>query len=207
MPESLVQVTEGTGKKLHTWQRTIGANNVEDEVVIAGEPYLPTYSILTLSGISVATALAHPLQIMAGGSLRVYVRRLMVYQTAAATAAAFSDFVLLRLTTAGTGGTAITPTPLDPADAASGCAAMTLPTVKGAESVGIWRGTLAFTQTIPVSPGAQGSLLLDLDFDKLLHGKSLVIAAGVANGLALKTTAGIAAAQISAVAYVSEASF
>lgn len=206
MPESIVQVTEGTGKKLHTWQKTVGANTVEDEVVVLGEQYLASYTLITVAGVSVATALSHPFQLMAGATLRVYLRRLMIYQAAAATTAGFYDFVLVRLTTAGTGGAAITAISMDPADAASGVTGMSLPTVKGTEGNGLWRGELAFTQTIPVSPGSQGALLLDLSFDQL-RVKPPIIAAGVANGIALKSTAGVTAATIAVVAYVSEANF
>jgi hypothetical protein len=65
MSESIVQVTEGTGKKLHTNQRTIGANNVEDEYVIPGEYPLATYFVQA-NAVSIATAAAHVIQIMAG---------------------------------------------------------------------------------------------------------------------------------------------
>ena len=133
MPESVVQVTEGSGKLLHTFQRTIGANSVEDEVVLNGEQYLATYRIATAQ-TSVATASSHLLQIMAGATLNVYIRSIRVYQVAMATAAAITVVALFRLTTAGTGGTVMAPQPLDTTDAASGSTSMTLPTVKGTEA-------------------------------------------------------------------------
>lgn len=202
--ESTVNVTEGSGKKLHTISRAVGGNTVEDEVTVAGEPYAPSYAILTGSGISVATALAHPLQVMAGASLRVILRRLLIYQVAAATTAGFYDFLLLRLTTAGTGGTALTTVALDPADPAGGAAGMTLPTAKGTEGAAFWRGSLYFTQTIGASlAGGQPALLADLDFDKMRL-KPPIIALGATNGLALKTTTGITGATIACAAYVSE---
>ena len=78
MAESIVQVTEGSGKKLHTFNRTIGANSVEDEVVLLGENYLASYMIVAAA--SAATANSHVLQIMAGASLKVRVRRIEVQQ-------------------------------------------------------------------------------------------------------------------------------
>lgn len=208
MPESFVNVTEGVGKKLHTWQRTIGANTVEDEVVIAGEPNLAGYFVGAGSGLSLATAASHPIQIMAGAALRVYLRRLVMYQVAAATAAGFYDFLLLRLTTAGTGGVVLTPNAMDPADAAAGAVGMSLPTVKGTEGLGLWRGSVYLTQTISASlGGGEPAKLLDLDFDKLLRGKPPIIAAGAANGIVLKNSAGIAGATVAIIAYISEANF
>lgn len=206
MAESIVNVTEGSGKKLHTFQRTIGVNAVEDEVILHGEPYLASYLIGTGSGISVATAASHVLQIMAGGSLRVYLRRLMIYQVGLATTAGVGDFALLRLTSAGTGGTVVTPNPMDPADAASGCAAMTLPTVKGTEGVGLWRGELYFQQTLGTGEAGPAMLLADIDFDRFRI-KPPIIAAGTTNGLALKAITGNAAASVTVLAYVSEANF
>ena len=207
MPESIVAVTEGAGKKLHTFSRTIGANTVEDEVVIVGEQYLASYAIATGSGIVTATAASHIFQLMAGGSLRVHLRRLLVYQVAAATAAGFYDFLILRLTTAGTGGTALTVNPMDPADAAAGCTAMTLPTAKGTEAAGVWRGSIYLTQTIGASlAGSVPALVADINFDQLRI-KPPIIAAGAANGFCFKNTAAIAGASLVATAYVTEANF
>ena len=40
MSEAFINVTEGSGKKAHTNQRTIGANDVQDEYVVTGRPVL-----------------------------------------------------------------------------------------------------------------------------------------------------------------------
>lgn len=207
MPESIVQVTEGVGKKLHTWQRTVGANTVEDEIIGIGDQWHASYAPATGSGISVAVAASHLIQIMAGASLRVYVRRILMYQVGLATAAGTSDFQLLRLTTAGTGGTVLGVGTLDPADAAAGATAMSLPTVKGTEGTGLWRGQVYFNQTLPTSLTTPGGLLiLDLDFDKLRI-KPPIIAAGAANGIALKNNSAIAAGTVAVQVYVTEASY
>ena len=208
MPESIVQVTEGVGKKLHTWQKTIGANVVEDEVIVVGDQYLPSYFTSTGVGIAAGTAASHLIQIMAGASLRVYLRRLMVYQVAMATAASTHDFILTRLTTAGTGGGVLGVATMDPADVAAGATAMSLPTTKGTEGAsGGWRGQVYFNQTLPTALATPyGMLILDLDFDKL-RVKPPIIAAGAANGLALKNATAIAGATVTVVAYLTEASF
>lgn len=206
MAESIVQVNEGSGKKLHTFQRTIGANTVEDEVMLSGEPYLATYFVS--SGlISIATANSHILQIMAGASLNVYIRRLLIWQSAAVTTAAFASWQLLRLTSAGTGGAVPTSAALDSGDAAAGAAAMTLPTVKGTEGAVLATATPLLIQTIPVGGPAGGSLIVDLDFDKQLRAKMPRIPAGAANGLALKWLTANAAGQVTVTVYYSEANF
>src|SRR5262245_59859384 len=138
MAESIVQVTEGSGKKLRTWNRTIGANSVEEEAVFLADTPMATYSA-RLDAASTATANSHIVQLMAGSSLNVYVHRIALYQLGLATTAAYGQINIFRLSTAGTGGTAFTPAPYDTNDAASGATSMTLPTVKGTEGVPLGR--------------------------------------------------------------------
>jgi hypothetical protein len=203
MAESLVQVTEGSGKKLHTYSKVVGANTVEDEAVVLADQPLASYVIDT-TAISIATATDHVLQIMAGASLPVYVRRIRMYQAVAATTAAIAQFAIIRMTTAGTGGTAQTADPFDTTDAAAGAAGMTLPTVKGTESTRLYNVSVGVLQTVPT--GGFSTLLLDLDFDKLRL-KPIRIPAGTANGIILKNLNAIAAASVYIVAELTEASF
>lgn len=208
MAESIVQVTEGSGKKLHTFNRTIGANSVEDEVIVLGEQYLASYGAGTQAQVSVATANSHLFQLMAGASLNVYVREIRVYQAAVATAAAINFLAIFRLTTAGTGGTAITPQPHDTTDAASGAAAMSLPTAKGTEAAAWIDGAEVYwLQTMPTAVefqplrakwtfGEPGSKL-----------KALRIPAGTANGICVKNLTANAAATCIVVCEFSEANF
>lgn len=207
MAESLVAVTQGSGKNLHTFNRTIGTNSVEDEVILNGEQYLATYTVSS-QGTSIATANDHVLQIMAGASLNVYIRRIRVYQLAPATTAALTAMQLIRLTTAGTGGTARTPQAHDSTDAASGATAMTLPTVKGTEAaVDIDRVTFIPVQTVGAgTTGTQNSLLVDWDFDRLRI-KSIRIPSGTTNGLAVKILTATAACTVYVQATFVEANF
>lgn len=204
MSESFVQVNSGTGPKLHTNQRTIGANNVEDEVVVQGEQYLASY-LFNPANVSIATSADHFLQIMAGASLNVYVRRIRVFQAVLATTAAIFTVGLLRLTTAGTGGTAVTPQALDSTDGAAGATAMVLPTVKGTEGANLGVATAMLTQTVPTAGGSL--LLVEWDFDKMYKSKHLRIPAGTANGICLKTGSGHAGASVRWEAWITEANF
>lgn len=208
MPEGLVQVTEGSGKSLHTFQRVIGANTVEDEVVVQGEPYLADYALNSNgNSVSTATAGSHILQVMAGATLKLRVRRIELYQSTMATAAAMMVVEIRRLTTAGTGGSSFAPAPLDPAEAAAGAVGMTLPTVKGTEGAGlaIWAGAVYMMQTVAAS-SQLANPILTIDFDRPRM-KPLIIGAGLANGFVIKNVSAIAGAAVLQVVYFSEANF
>ena len=205
MAESVVQVNEGTGKKLHTFQRTIGANNVEDEVVIAGEPYLASYEA-DGSATNATTANSHMLQLMAGATLKVYVRRIIIYQgVTLAGAATAIDAQIWRVTTAGTGGGAVAIPPRDPADVVVGATAQTLPTVKGTEATMLRRFSFVGQAAAPV--GAEGTKLWEWNLGANPRSKALVIAAGTANGIVVKNITALAAATFHVVIEFDEANF
>lgn len=206
MAESLVQVTEGSGKKLHTNSRTIGANTVEDEYVLIGEPFLATYRVTAAAGgISTATAASHLLEIMAGASLNLFVRRLEIVQLTPVTTAAIDEMQIFRLTTAGTGGTALTPRSMNTADAASGATAMTLPTVKGTEGALLDSDALYFTQTVATAGASSpGRCVWVFDGNRA---KPLVILAGTTNGICIKNVTARAAGTVLVRAEFTEANF
>jgi len=186
MPESLVQVTQGVGPKLHAYQRTIGANAVEDEVVIPGEHYLPSYFAQAV-GISAATTGDHVLQICSAASLIIRIRRIYVEQQALITAAAHIILAVNRVTTAGTGGTAIIPAPFDTGDAASSATnvrALTSP--KGTLGVELFRRRIQAVQTSPV--GGLSSIP-SWEWHPTPGTKPLIIPAGTANGIVLQVGA------------------
>jgi hypothetical protein len=208
MAESLVQVTEGSGKKLHTFQRTIGANNVEDEVMLLGENYLASYLANFNNGggpVSTATLNSHIVQIMAGASLKVRIRRIEVYQIALATTAALASFGIVRLTTAGTGGTVQAVSALDGSDAAAGATYMSLPTVKGTESNFIHFAGVYFMQTAGASAQLNQPIYV-ADFDRP-RSKPLIIGAGTTNGIALKLMSAVAAASVWVNVWIDESNF
>jgi hypothetical protein len=192
MAEAFVNVTEGSGKKLRAFDRTIGANTVLEEGMFLAEQNMATYTCSPAAGISIATANDHTFEVMAGASLNLYIRRIEVYQLVAATTAAFCQFILYRLTTAGTGGTAQTVTALDNVDAAASATVMTLPTVKGTETFRIWNGTCVVTQTVAVA--GSPTKLVDISFDP--KAKVNRVPAGTTNGIGLKCITAVAAATV-----------
>lgn len=199
MPESFVQITEGTGKKLHTNQRTVGANTVEDEVVVLGEPYLAGY---TMVANNIATSgTGHVLQIMAGASLKVRIRSITI-DLSTSTAAGRLVLGLKRLTTAGTGGTAVTATPLETSDAAAGAAGMTLPSVVGSISGDYF--AMPVFQTAAANPQPSGQRW---QWIRHSHQKPLIIPAGTSNGIAIIIVALVAGSTVNAWVEFDESSF
>lgn len=205
MAEAFVNVTEGSGKKLHAWDRVIGANTVLDEFTLPGEYPLATY-LISASGISAATLNDHVLQIMAGASLNVRIRRIWAWQAALAGAAGTVALQVLRLTTAGTGGTAITPARADNGDAAAGANAMTLPTAKGTESTVLVPNRRAgVVAAQPTNPNAVPMVVYEEN--PLQRAKPIVIPAGTANGIAVKATGNVAGLTLDLWAEIVETSF
>ena len=93
MATSYVSFDEGSTRKVRTFQRTDGSDTVEEWMYAQSESLFATYSI-SAQGIAGVTANSHLLEIMAGASLRVGIKRITIYQVAAATGAAVFAFDL-----------------------------------------------------------------------------------------------------------------
>lgn len=202
--ESIVQVTEGAGKKLHTYQRTIGANAVEDEVVIQGEHYLATYVCGTVNQ-SAANAGDDILQVMAGASLNVRIRRIRILQSGVITTAGPCLFSVIRVTTAGTLGTGTTPAKLDNNDAASGATSMVaVPNASHGTA-----GTTLFTRVLfPVQTAATaGSPEIFTEWVAGDDRKPIIIPAGITNGIVIRNVAAHAGLTVGAEIEFTETSF
>lgn len=205
MPEGFVQVTEGAGKKLRTFERTVGVNDVHAAAMVHDEPHLASFVATTAgaAGVSTATINSALIELMAGASLNVYLRRIRIYQFQVATTAAIVGFDLVRCSTAGTGGTTLTEVARDLGDTPS-ATAKTLPTP----------GTLTSTldtriaymlQTIPTAVDFN-PLRADFDF-RDTRSKALIIPAGTSNGIIVRNRQAIAAATVSIVVEWDEANF
>lgn len=182
MTRTYINSAGGSDYKRWAVERTDGGDTVVAFMGVEAEPEIASYRTSSSTAAAISSANSHILQVMAGASLRVGIRKVTVYQVAAANASASIQMAAYRLTTAGTGGTAVTPAPLDPADAASGAAAMILPTAKGTE------GTLieyrqGQINTAASSIGLQPVAVFDFTTGRT---KPLWIAAGTSNGMAIK---------------------
>src|SRR3990167_5596187 len=102
---SYVMVNDGTGSKVSFVQRSKASNTVNETEVALSLPYVPTYTIVTPSPVSLATASSHPLQILGSTINRDLLRYIEVTQVGNAASAKQIEFELRRLDTAGTGGT------------------------------------------------------------------------------------------------------
>ena len=203
MATGSVLVNVGSGVAMRTYDRSDGGT-VKEWLQSISEPITETYTICPTAAVSTATANSHLLQIMAGASKAVVLRALLVTQLAAAGSATVGQFELRRLTSAGTGGTAVTAGSTDPGDASAGAAAMTLPSSKGTEGGLLWIQGGILLATVAVA-GA-GPVLSYPTFD-LLRGKPIRIAAGTSNGVALKIVTAIASGTVLITAVVSELSW
>lgn len=182
MSDSTLAVTAGAGTLLHTWTYSVGGNTVHAQFTLPDEFPYPTYIVNAVP--SAATANDHLLQLMAGSSLTVRIRRIRIQQQASASAVAAREIDILRLTTAGTGGTAITPAKFDTTDGAAGATAMTLPSSKGTESTILLTPIIILRQAL-LTTGSQ----IEPAWEWTQHPgeKPLIIPAGAANGIAIKT--------------------
>lgn len=202
MAEGFVNVTEGSGKKLHTWNRTIGANDVHDEFVLPGAYPIPTYIVNAVP--SVATSNDHLLTINAGASLNVRIHRIRIEDGANATTATLAGLDILRTSAvAPSGGSAVTAVPMDTADAAS-ATSRSLPTTKGTEGLVVMRVRMIFRQAI-LTTAAQTNEIWE--WTQSPFGKPLIIPAGTLNGIAVKIGTGVAAANANVTIEFSETAF
>lgn len=191
MGDSLYAFTEGVGRNQRTFQRTVGGTAVEELTVVPSEPFLASYGYFT-PGVLVP-ANVHLLQVMAGASNRVGIRRIVVSQVVLAGAVTLTTFELRRLTTAGTGGTAGTAQPYDPADSVAGATVRhAVSASKGTEGVAVCAEAVSL-----VASGAATTMIV-CDWEFGMDGRTKVpwIAAGTANGFALKATTAVGTAQL-----------
>lgn len=190
--ESFIPIIDSDNavRKQHSVQRSNGTDTVEQYVHVIGEPYLATYTIPAVTEVPLQTANAHLIEIMAGGTLSVCVRWLAVYESTAATASTLMLFSLFRLTSAGTGGTVITPAPHHTSDAAAGATAMTAPSSKGTETTVVDSRT-GVTLSAPAVAGFTPIWARDWRMERT---KGLWIPAGASNGIALKQLTAVATA-------------
>lgn len=204
MADSSLVVSSGSGTNIHTSDRSYSGTTKKDQYVLPAEYDLASYIVAPTVSISIATAADHIIQIMAGASLNVRIRCIHVEVAASATTAGLTPIEIWRLSTAGTGGTAYTPRPLDSADAASGATAMTLPTAKGTETSLVGRRILTVRSAVSTLGGAEDVVEWVYEAPRQ---KPLLIPAGVTSGIAVKSSTATAAATVAVEVYFVETAF
>lgn len=156
--------------------------------VVGGQSTLATYSFGT--GPLAPTAARQLFVIEAPASGVIRLQRIIIWQPGSQTTAGLVTLQLLRTTTASSGGTAITPAPVDSSDAAYGGIVRSLPT-SGTEST-------VLDQIAVYVPAALAAFTpIVIDYAVLDSLKAPVIPAGTANGIALKHPGSSGAAKFS----------
>ena len=194
MTVSVVSVAEpgSPSKYLHTNARTISAVAREDQYVLLGQPAYPTYTAIA-SGISIATTAAHVLMVMADGTNYTRLVRATVTPTDDIPAAAnVATIQIVRLSTAGSGGGAVTVGAMDSADTYAGTV-QTLPSAKGTEGVVLWQGRIPLVAAQPV-------VIPPVYFEQHPHAKPLTFGTATSSGIAFKVVTGIASCTLDVVA-------
>ena len=189
MTVSSIAVDDATtpDKYLHTNQRTISAVARDDQFVLPGEIQYPTYNVIA-NNISIATTDSHVLQIMGDGTNYSRVRRIEIAPFTA-TSMGILRLLVYRLSTAGTGGSAVTIAGHDSSDTYAGAAA-TLPTAKGTE------GALLHAFVIGVNASTPTMMPQSFVWEEHQQAKPFIFGPATTNGIAFKVVAGLPAGTV-----------
>lgn len=183
MPLGSIGLAEGATKYLHAWYRNISSVDRYEQYIQQAEPVAATY-VVVAPDVPIGTASAHAVQIMSGASTYTRIHDIYVRQSGTADTAQAATFALYRLSSAGTGGTAITPAPYDTADTASATAAYYIGTAtKGTETTMLNRFTLNLMETVPTTNAAPQ---IEWRWSSSERCKPIIIPSGTGNGIALK---------------------
>lgn len=192
MAESIILVGDTT-KKVHTNSYTVGANTVEDEVVVFGPYPYPTYTAL-IQAASIAVAGDHLITLNSAAGTKTRIHLIRLRWSGPGTAAVVRAFPILRTTTTNpTGGKAITIAAHDTVDTV-GATARSIPAVKGTESTVIKVAELNVTQALSATATNPHEVW---EWRQAPNGKPITLPSGVTNGLAVKNSTALAAGTVS----------
>jgi hypothetical protein len=191
---SLIAFTDGSGKNWESFQRTRNSTAYENMVVIPGEPAQPTFTALA-SSIVTTTGASHLIMLQADGTLYTRIKRIMVEQVVGATTATLAQLQIVRVSTAGTGGSAITARGLDAADSYGGTIA-TLPTVKGTEGNILLQKRLQLLTTAQVAATTVNPNSWEWQAMPNHGKKAITIGPTSTDGIVLKIVTGIATSTV-----------
>lgn len=189
MSDSVIAVSEGSGKNYRANERTIASTTTEEIYVQRAEPANPTY-VAMASSIATTTSASHLMFIMADGTNYTRIKRIYIEQVVGASAATLIQLQVFRLSTAGSGGTTVTARGLDAADTYAGTI-QTLPTVKGTEGVQLLQKRMQLLTTAQVA----ATTVNPTAWEWLAHEedgrKPIVFGTTSTDGIAIKIVTGI----------------
>jgi hypothetical protein len=188
---SALPVSGGSGHNVSTWSRTKSATTYKEQITLPGEYHENTYFVSALD-VSAANTGDGLLQIMAASGTYTRIRGIWVHEAALGGAANALAVDIIRITTAGTGGTTVTARPHDSGDSAFGGACMSgiASANSGTEGVTLRRGRLAVVAAQPVN--------MDSSWSWIQHPltKPIIIPAGTSNGIEIKNVVGRASVTV-----------
>ncbi len=189
--ESVIQITDAAAatKYLHTQSRSYGGTTKEDQLFLKAQNTRATYRAYC-SAVITTTSASHLAFIQADGTNYTFISGFWIAQTTLAGAVATANITIVRVSTAGTGGGAITASPMDAADSAYAGTIATLPTVKGTEGVTLMGGPVGITATNPMTTVNQWAWRADDDE------KDIVIGTAATDGICFKLITGIATSKV-----------
>jgi hypothetical protein len=188
--ESVIGITEGSGKSFHTISTSIGGTTKEDQVVILGEAFRSSYTALVTAS-AVTPSAAHMIAIEADGTNYIYITRMSMDQVVMAGAATKMQMAGFRTTTAGSGGTSVTARPLDTATSAFGGLIRSIGT-KGTEGVQLLQARIDLLATQPTV--ALNRPIWTWEADKITG--PIKVGNATTDGFVLKVVTGIATATV-----------
>lgn len=190
--ESTIQITDAASatKQLHTQSRSYGGTTKEDQLFLKAQSTRVTYRAYC-SAIITTTSASHLAFIQADGTNYTFITGFWIAQTTLAGSVATANIQLIRTSTAGTGGGAISAYPLDAADTSPYAGTIqTLPTGKGTEGVTLMGGPVGLTATNPMTTVNQWFWRADDDE------KPITIGTATTDGICIKIITGIATSKV-----------
>jgi hypothetical protein len=189
--ESVIQITDAAAatKYLHTQSRSYGGTTKEDQAFLKAQATRATYRAYA-SAVITTTSASHMIFIQADGTNYTFITGFWLAQTTLAGAVATANMQVVRTSTAGSGGSAITANPVDAADSAYAGTIQTLPSSKGTEGVVLLGGPVGITATNPMTTVNQWAWRCDDDE------KAITIGTATTDGIAFKLVTGIATSKL-----------
>lgn len=189
--DSSIAILQATSpdKYLHSSSRSYGGTTKEDQYTHLADPARVTYAAFA-QAVSIATSAAHAIFIQADGTNYTKIWGIDV-QEVGLPSASLANFLVIRTTTAGSGGTSVSGFPMDGADTSPyGGTIQTLPTAKGTE------GSTLFGYRLPLA--AANPLTLDNKWSWRADAnqKPITIGTAATGGICLKIVTGITSATV-----------
>lgn len=190
--DSQIQITDAAAatKYQHTWARSYGGTTKEDAYMLRAYATRATYRAYA-SAVSTATSASHLLFIQADGTNYSFINGIWISQTTLAGGAATANIQVIRTSTAGSGGGAISAYPADAGDTSPYAGTIqTLPSSKGTEGVTLFGGPLGIVAAQPMN--VQNQLFYRMDADE----KEIIIGTANTDGICIKIVTAIATSKV-----------